>query len=86
MTRLEAIEEEIKKLSPDELAQLRNWLTESEKPATREGRKYTSEDIHRVLFPNGPPEYRTLEELRQELEENIQQRYGRSRGDDTEVG
>lgn len=28
MTRLEALEEEIKKLSPEELAQLREWLLE----------------------------------------------------------
>jgi len=28
MTKLEALEEEIKKLSPEELAQLREWLLE----------------------------------------------------------
>ncbi|HVS31906.1 MAG TPA: hypothetical protein VMS98_10650 [Thermoanaerobaculia bacterium] len=28
MTKLEALEEEIKKLSPEELAQLRDWLLE----------------------------------------------------------
>lgn len=30
MTKLEALEEEIKKLAPDELAQLREWLLEQE--------------------------------------------------------
>jgi hypothetical protein len=77
MTRLEAIEEEIKKLSPEELAELRGWLAESEKPPVPEGRKYTSEDIHRVLFPNGPPEYRSIEELRETVEEEIRQKYAR---------
>jgi hypothetical protein len=28
MTKVEALEEEIKKLSPEELAQLRDWLLE----------------------------------------------------------
>ena len=30
MTKLEALEEEIKKLAPEELAQLREWLLEHE--------------------------------------------------------
>jgi hypothetical protein len=30
MTKLEAIEEEIKQLSPGELAQLRDWMSEQE--------------------------------------------------------
>ncbi|MBK5260438.1 MAG: hypothetical protein JJE51_12675 [Thermoanaerobaculia bacterium] len=30
MTKLEALEEEIKKLSPEELAKLRDWLLESD--------------------------------------------------------
>lgn len=33
--------------------------------------KYTSLDIHRALFPDGPPPYRTDEELRKELEDAI---------------
>lgn len=33
MTRVEALEEEIKKLSPEELAQLREWLLERDAEA-----------------------------------------------------
>ena len=81
MTRLEAIEEEIRKLSPEEVAELRQWLErETAAPApplpppSKDG-KYTSEDIHRFLFPDGPPEPRTLEELKQKLEDAINEKY-----------
>jgi hypothetical protein len=77
MTRLEAIEEEISKLSPDELAELRDWLEEPRDATLQKSGKYTSEDIHRVLFPNGPPEPRTLEELKQDLEESIREKHAR---------
>ncbi len=40
-------------------------------------RKYTSKDIHRRLFPNGPPAPKTLEELREGVDEYIRQKYGR---------
>lgn len=41
------------------------------------GKKYTWDDIHRMLFPNGPPEPKTLEELKDGVDEAIRQKYGR---------
>lgn len=82
MTRLEAIEEEIKKLTPGEVAELRRWLdaaaSEPERQdAQPEKRNYTWLDIHRMLFPNGPPPYKTIEELREAVDEDIRQKYAR---------
>ena len=82
MTRLEAIEEEIKKLTPEEVAELRRRLdaaASAPEPQDEEpkARKYTSLDIHRMLFPDGPPEPRTLEELKQDLEDAIVEKYAR---------
>ena len=39
--------------------------------------KYTFEDIHRRLFPDGPPEPRTLEEWKQGVEDYIREKHGR---------
>jgi hypothetical protein len=76
MTRLETIQGEIKMLSPEEVAELRRWLAERETPP-QAPRKYTSEEIHRRLFPNGPPERRTIEELREGVDEYVRQTHAR---------
>lgn len=55
--------------------------TQTEQPAEKSDeaveKKYSWEDIHRMLFPNGPPEPRTLEELKEGVDEAIRQKYGR---------
>lgn len=38
---------------------------------------YTSEDIHRALFPDGPPEPRSLAELKQGPSRYIKKRHAR---------
>jgi hypothetical protein len=38
-------------------------------------RKYSSEEIHRALFPE-PPKPRTLAELKQAIEQYIREKYG----------
>ena len=45
-------------------------------PPSKDG-KYTLEDIPRYLFPDGPPPRRTLEELKQDLEDAINEKYAR---------
>lgn len=55
------------------------WEEEGGKIVVRRSGRFSSEDIHRVLFPGGPPEPHTLEELKQGIERNIRERYGRKR-------
>src|ERR1035438_7250840 len=40
------------------------WEEEGEKIVVRRAGRYSSEDIHRALFPNGPPEPRTIDEMK----------------------
>ena len=80
VTRLEAIEEEIRKLSPEELVELRRRLDRSiekiDNPVVPQSRKYTFEDIRREIFPT-PPRHHTLEELRDGIEDEIREKHGR---------
>ena len=43
---------------------------------TRKGGPYTFEDIHKALFPT-PPEPKTLEELKQGIEDYIREKHAR---------
>ena len=78
MTRVEALAEEIEKLTEEEKAELRRRLNSSQAAAElpKKG-KYTFDDIHRRLFPNGPPPKRTIEEMREAVDEEMRERYAR---------
>jgi hypothetical protein len=39
--------------------------------------RYSPEDIHRALFPNGPPKSHTVEEMKAGIERDIRERYAR---------
>ena len=41
------------------------WNEEGEKIVVRRSARYNWEDVHRALFPDGPPKPRTLAELEQ---------------------
>ena len=41
------------------------WNEEGEKIVVRRSARYNWEDVHRALFPDGPPKPRTLAELKQ---------------------
>jgi hypothetical protein len=41
--------------------------------------KCTFEDIHKVLFPDGPPKRRSLKELKKGLEDYIMEQHERGR-------
>ncbi|MFO0618495.1 MAG: AbrB/MazE/SpoVT family DNA-binding domain-containing protein [Polyangiaceae bacterium] len=43
----------------------------------RRARRFSSEDIHRALFPDGPPEPRTLAELKAGIAAHMVSRYAR---------
>lgn len=52
------------------------WEEEGGKVFVRRVGKYTSEDIHRALFPT-PPKPRTLEELKEGIAEYIREKHAR---------
>lgn len=53
------------------------WDVEDDKIVVRRAGRYTSEDIHRALFPDGPPKPRTLEELKKGIEQYIREKHAR---------
>ena len=53
------------------------WTEEDGKIVVRRSGRYTNEDIHRVLFPEGPPKPKTLEELKEGIRKYIRQKHGR---------
>jgi antitoxin PrlF len=53
------------------------WNEEGEKIVVRRAGKYTSEEIHKVLFPNGPPPRRSLAELKEGIREYMRRRHAR---------
>jgi antitoxin PrlF len=53
------------------------WDEDGNKIVVRRSGKYSSDDIHRALFPNGPPKARTLEELKEGIAQYMRNRHGR---------
>ena len=54
------------------------WEQEGEKIVVRRrAGKYTFEDLHRKLFPKGPPKPRTLEELKEGIRQYIRKKHAR---------
>lgn len=47
------------------------------KAVARRAAQSTLEDIHRILFPEGPPEPRTLEELKEGIRQQMREKYAR---------
>lgn len=52
------------------------WQEEGDHVVIRKAGRYTSEDIHRALFPT-PPEPRTLEELKEGISRYVRRKYAR---------
>jgi len=52
------------------------WEEEGDKVVVRRVGRYTSEDIHRALFPT-PPKPRTLEELKEGVAQYIREKHAR---------
>jgi AbrB family looped-hinge helix DNA binding protein len=53
------------------------WVEEGDQIVVRRSGRFTSEDIHRVLFPDGPPKRRALSELKEGIERHMRERYAR---------
>lgn len=53
------------------------WNEEGEKIVVRRSVRYSSEDIHRALFPQQTPRPRTLDELKQGIRQRMRERHAR---------
>ena len=53
------------------------WDEDGETVIVRRAGRYTSEDVHRALFPQGVTARRTLEELNEGIELHIRKRHAR---------
>lgn len=53
------------------------WDEEGGKIVVRRAVKYTSEDIRRVLFPEGPPKRLSIKQLKEALGRGIAEHYAR---------
>lgn len=53
------------------------WDEEGEHIIVRRSARYTSEDIHRALFPQGRAKARTLAEMKDGIRRHARERYAR---------
>jgi len=53
------------------------WDEDQGRIVIRRAARFTSEDIHRTLFPEGPPAPHTLEELKEGIRQRMRERYAR---------
>jgi antitoxin PrlF len=53
------------------------WEEDGERMVVRRAGRYTSEDVGRTLFPDGPPPHRTLAELKEGVRRHIKGRHAR---------
>jgi AbrB family looped-hinge helix DNA binding protein len=53
------------------------WEEHGDRITVRRAGKYSAEDIHKVLFPEGPPEYKSIDDLKDGVRRYIQKRHAR---------
>ncbi len=53
------------------------WEAEGEHIVVRRKGRYSSKDIHKVLFPQGPPKRRSLVELKEGIKQHARARHAR---------
>lgn len=53
------------------------WHEEGDKVLVRRAGKFSSEDIHKTLFPDGPPQVKTLEQMKEGIAGRMRRRYAR---------
>jgi antitoxin PrlF len=53
------------------------WVEEGGKIVVRRAGRYTSEDLHRALFPKGAPKPRSLKDLKKGVGQYIRGRHAR---------
>jgi AbrB family looped-hinge helix DNA binding protein len=53
------------------------WDEEAGKVVLRRAGRYTSEDLHRALFPKGPPKAKSIEEMKAGIRRYLKARHAR---------
>ena len=53
------------------------WDVEDNQVIVRRAGKYTSEEIHKVLFPHGKPKRRSIAEMDEGIRKHIRKKYAR---------
>jgi AbrB family looped-hinge helix DNA binding protein len=53
------------------------WDEEGDNIVVRRSARFSSEDIHRALFPNGPPKPRTVQERKDGIRRYVRKLYAR---------
>jgi antitoxin PrlF len=53
------------------------WDEEDGQIVVRRSGRYSSSDIHRALFPKGPPNPRTLDEMKQGIRRHLKNKHAR---------
>ena len=53
------------------------WEEIGDQIVVRRSARFTSEDIHRVLFPEGAPKRRTADEMKEGIRGRMRERYAR---------
>ena len=53
------------------------WDEQGETIVVRRAGRHTSEDVHRAVFPQGPPTPRTLDQLKAGLRRHLRRRHAR---------
>lgn len=53
------------------------WDQDGEKIVVRRSGRYTSEDIHKALYPKGAPKARTIAEMKEGIKRHVRARHAR---------
>jgi AbrB family looped-hinge helix DNA binding protein len=53
------------------------WEAEGDQIVVRRARRFSSAEVHEVLFPEGVPEPKSLDELKEGIRQHVRRRYAR---------
>lgn len=53
------------------------WTLRGDEVVVKKTGQYTFEDIHKALFPDGPPKRRSLKQLKEGIADYMRQKHGR---------
>jgi AbrB family looped-hinge helix DNA binding protein len=53
------------------------WEEDGEKMVVRRSARFTSEDIHRALFPSRAPKVKTSDDMKEGIRRRLRERYAR---------
>ena len=55
------------------------WDEQGDQIVVRRAKKFTSQEIHKILFPEGPPKRRSLKQLKEGIAQYIREQHARGR-------